>query len=294
MATALRPLTDEDVDWCVDLLDDWDPSLTRDYSRRLLTGLAAPILHADVAWVDGERAGLGLVITPTGLPYPLLHVVVAPAHRGTGVGSSLYAVAARSLPPGPIGSGMRDDDPESLAIAQHWGFEVLGHGIESVLPLADRPAGPDLPPDVRLERVTAQQVAGSGFDVDGFLAQVGDYPEVEIYGSSMSNEVLLANVPESVWLLLMDDEGIAAATAVHPRPGGEWYIGFTAVLPRARGRGLARVAKEQAHRWAQAEGATAMRTTNEERNTRIRGLNESLGYRKVSGDLRLVRWASTG
>lgn len=294
MGTELRPLTDADIDWCVDLVDDWDPTLTRGYTSRLMTGEAAPIVRADLAWVDGERAGLGMVITPAGLPYPLLHVLVAPEYRGAGIGRALHEAVGDSLPPGTVGSGMPDSDAASLAVAEHWGFEVLGHGIESVLVLAGRPTGPDLPADVRLVRLPARDVASAGIDVDGFLAQVGDYPEVEVYGSSMSNEVLLANAPESVWLLLMDEGGIVAGTAVDPRPGGEWYIGFTAVLPRARGRGLARVAKEQAHRWAQAQGATAMRTTNEERNIRIRALNEALGYRRTSGDLRLVRRASTG
>ena len=45
----------------------------------------------------------------------------------------------------------------------------------------------------------------------------------------------------------------------------------------------ARQAKEAAHAQARARGARSVRTTNEERNDRIRALNAALGYRPVSG-----------
>jgi hypothetical protein len=47
--------------------------------------------------------------------------------------------------------------------------------------------------------------------------------------------------------------------------------------------------KQAAHRHAFEAGARAVRTTNEERNERMRTLNASMGYVKVAGDLRLVR-----
>jgi RimJ/RimL family protein N-acetyltransferase len=90
-------------------------------------------------------------------------------------------------------------------------------------------------------------------------------------------------------VLLVDEDGILAATALDPREGGEWYVLFTGCTPRARGRGLARAVKQAAHRYAYDGGARAVRTTNEERNERMRALNDAMGYAKVSGDVRLLR-----
>ena len=132
-------------------------------------------------------------------------------------------------------------------------------------------------------------VAASGLDVDGFLAEVGDFPEVEIYGSRLTNEILLQMAPDLVWVLLVDADGVLAGSSLMPTGEGPWFIGFTGSAPRARGRGLARAAKQAAHRYAFDAGARAVRTTNEERNERMRALNASMGYVKVSGDLRLIR-----
>ena len=95
--------------------------------------------------------------------------------------------------------------------------------------------------------------------------------------------------PDLVWLLLVDADGIVAGSSLMPHVDGPWFIGFTGTAPRARGRGLARAAKQAAHRYAFDSGARAIRTTNEERNERMRALNASMGYAKVSGDLRLIR-----
>ena len=46
---------------------------------------------------------------------------------------------------------------------------------------------------------------------------------------------------------------------------------------RGRGQGLARAVKRIAHRYAFDAGARAVRTTNEERNERMRALNAVAG-----------------
>lgn len=289
MTASIRDFTDDDVDWAVGLLHDWDPSLPAETWRRIVTGEAAPLRRAIVAEVGGERVGLGAVNEPEGLPYPFISVVVDASHRGRGIGAAMYAELLPLVAEADAGSGMPDHDEHSLAIARHWGFEVLGHGIDSVLDLDVRPPDPVLPEGVLARVVTGADVATSGLDVDGFLGQVGDYPEVEIYGSRITNDILLQMAPDLVWVLLVDAEGILAVSSLMPMEEGPWYIGFTGSAPRARGRGTARAAKQAAHRYAFDSGARAIRTTNEERNERMRALNASMGYAKVSGDLRLIR-----
>ena len=289
MTARIRDFTPDDVDWAVGFLHGWDPGLPPESWRRIVTAEAAPMRRAIVAEGDGERIGLGGVNEPEGLPYPLINVLVHQGHRGRGLGTAMFAELLPLVDQADVGAGMPDHDEHSLAIARHWGFELLGHGIDSVLELAEQPPEPVLPPGVEERIVRGADVADSGLDVDAFLAQVGDFPEVEIYGSRLTNSILLQMAPDLVWILLVDGDGVLAGSSLMPTEEGPWYIGFTGSAPRARGRGLARTVKQAAHRHAFEAGARAVRTTNEERNERMRTLNASMGYVKVAGDLRLVR-----
>lgn len=289
MTATIRDFTDDDIDWAVGLLLDWDPGLPPESWRRIVTAEAAPILRAIVAELDGERIGFGGVNVPEGLPYPLISVRVAEEHRGRGLGTRMFAELLPLVDRADAGAGMPDHDEHSLAIARHWGFEVLGHGIDSVLDLSEPPPSPDLPAGVEVRIVTGADAEASGVEVDSFLAQVGDFPESEIYGSRLTNAILLQMAPDLVWVLVVDDDGILAGCSLMPTVEGPWFIGFTGSAPRARGQGLARAVKRIAHRYAFDAGARAVRTTNEERNERMRTLNAALGYVPVAGDLRLIR-----
>jgi len=287
MAVVIRDFTDNDLDWAVDLLVDWDPSLPADQYRRVMAGEAGTLRRSRVVESGGSPAGLGTIIDFEGLSKPLLSVVVARPERGVGLGSHLFADLWPHLPPGGAMSGLPDGDDRSLAVARHWGFDVLGHGIESVLTMPEPPPEPVLPTDVRVVHVPAAHPAGH--DIASFLVTVGDFPEAEVYGNSISNAGVVQLAPDALWLLLVDDVGILVGIAMDPRDSTEWYVLFTGSSPRARGRGLARSAKQAAHRLAFERGARSIRTTNEARNARIRALNASLGYVPVSGDIRLVR-----
>jgi len=290
MTVTLRDFTVTDLDWAVDLLVGWDPATPADAYRRVLTGETATMTRCRVAEAEGKPQGLAAIVEFEGVWRPMVSVIVEPDHRGAGVGSLLMADVLPHVTADEASSGMPDGDELSLAIARHWGFEVLGHGVESVVELANRPSMPELPADVRLRTVPAASLPddlATGLEV--FLGEVGDYPEGAIYGNTLSNEAILQMAPEAIWLVITDEAGVLAGTAVDPRPGGEWYVLFTASAPRGRGRGLARAAKQAAHRQAFDGGARTVRTTNEERNAPMRALNEAMGYRRVSGDLRLVR-----
>ena len=69
---------------------------------------------------------------------------------------------------------------------------------------------------------------------------------------------------------------------------GVLQITYTGIDPAHRGRGLARVLKQRVHRDAARLGATEARTSNEATNTGIRHVNDTLGYRRVSGTRRLA------
>lgn len=289
MTARIRDVTIDDVDWAVGFLHDWDPGVPREVWHRVVTGEAAPMRRAIVAEEAGERIGFGGVNEPEGLPYPFISVLVHPGHRGRRIGTAMFAELLPLVDQADAGSGMPDHDEHSLAIARHWGFEMLGHGIDSVLDLGDPQPAPDLPASLDVRIVRGADASAAGLGLDAFLAEVGDFPEVEIYGSRMTNDILLQMAPDLVWVLIVDSDGVLAGCSLMPTGEGPWFIGFTGSSPRGRGRGLARAAKQVAHRYAFDAGARAVRTTNEERNERMRALNASMGYVKVGGDLRLVR-----
>lgn len=289
MQPVIRDVEEADLDWCADLKRAWDPILTWAEWRRAYSGEMMPIEVSRIA-VDGdERLGVAAVIQPIDTQHPQVDVHVAAAHQGRGVGSALFAQVRPLVDHRICAGAMLDRDSRALRVVQHWGFEVVSHGIDSRLPLQPAGSEPDLPAGTRLRVIAAADVAAAGLDLDGMFAAAGDYPEVELLGYATTNAGLMAMAPEMVWFVLEDDAGPLAATSVSPKPDEDWYVMFSATAPRARGRGLARAVKEQMHHWAAQRGAPGVRTTNDASNERIRRLNASMGYVPVGGDIRLLR-----
>ena len=85
-------------------------------------------------------------------------------------------------------------------------------------------------------------------------------------------------------LVLLDVAGVPVAMSLAQQDSEtEWEVQYTGVLPTARGRGLARVAKAVLHDDLVRLGATRLETYNEAGNAGIRHVNESLGYLRIKG-----------
>jgi GNAT superfamily N-acetyltransferase len=292
-APTIRDVVEADLDWCADLKSAWDPIFTWAEWRRAYAGEMAPIETLRIA-VDGdERLGVAAIIRPMDVPYPQVDVHVAPEHQGRGVGSALFAELRPLLEGRTCGAAMVDRDQRALGVAQQWGFEVISHGIDSRLGLAPGGPAPDVPAGTRLRVIPAREVEAQGVALDAMIAAAGDYPEAELLGYATTNAGLMAAAPDLLWFVLEDDEGPVAASGALPRRDEDWYVMFSVTAPRARGRGLARAAKEQLHHWAAEHGARGVRTTNDVSNARIRALNASMGYVPIGGDVRLLRRAPT-
>jgi GNAT superfamily N-acetyltransferase len=83
------------------------------------------------------------------------------------------------------------------------------------------------------------------------------------------------------FVVLQDDRPVAFTLLEVDQDHGLASNEMTGTLPELRGRGLARLAKLAAIRWAKEEGFRTVLTTNDEQNSAILRLNESLGYRPV-------------
>lgn len=244
------------------------------------------------AYDDGAPVGWGTVVRgrwfPPGLA--MVHVTVARAHEGRGVGGALYRALSATLPDQveTIGSSVDDADADALTIARAHGFEVVQHGIESELALVD------LPEPARLPGVTFEDVSALEFPdedaVEAMLVDSQTNPEAEEgFVSRLADYREIAAKVERPTSALARVDGAPAAIIVGEIEGTVLGIAYTGVGRAYRGRGLAFALKQYAHRLAVDAGATLCHTMNEETNTGIRHVNAKLGYRVVGGAYRLRR-----
>jgi GNAT superfamily N-acetyltransferase len=240
----------------------------------------------------GVMLGVGFTAHPRFAPLgrSFLRVIVAREHEGRGVGRALRASLLEQLPDGTthLVGGTFDDDPRSLAVAHHWGFEVAEHSIESVLDLAALPK-PELPSGVTLH------------DAPDLVFDDADAVERMLLASQTNPEAAQGWVFDLAKLRSLIAAGeipIGVVARVDGRPAAITFggvadatlsIAYSGVDPTFRGRGLMALVKQRAHLAARAAGATSSRTSNEEHNHGIRRINRELGYVVRSGVYRLAR-----
>jgi mycothiol synthase len=189
------------------------------------------------AWVHGEPAA------------PEIDLVVAPKHRGAGVGSALAAAAAEAAP-GPATAWSHGNHPAAAALAARHGFDRVRD-----LWVMRRPLDVDLPPLWELDGVAVRPFR-PGQDEDAFLAlnaaafahhpEQGDLTRADL-------EERMAEPwfdPEGFFLAVTTDTSVTGEadevvgfhwTKVHDErpPYGEVYV--VGVSPRAQGGGLGRL-----------------------------------------------------
>lgn len=249
--------------------------------------------HFRAVHVDGDLAAWGFIARPTFFPpdWVILHVIVAAAHEGKGVGTALRSELTALLPDDVQVLASRVDDLEerSLAVAQHWGYRVEQHGIVSEMDLVDLPE-PALPADVTVEDFSSLEVPDEEA-VDAMLVDSQTNPEAVQDGivthlADIRLELSEAARPLAV---LARVDGRPAAIITGEIRDGILLIHYTGVGRAFRGRNLGFLLKQEAHLRAAAAGATRSYTTNEASNAGIRHVNAKLGYRIVTGDYRIRR-----
>lgn len=266
-------MTESDIGWQLYVRESWPDLVT-------------------LAAVDGAGGvrGWGWMATGTHNPpgWTSLWVTVRADSEGLGLGGRLHRALLDRRPPGAVllRSGVVDTEPRSLEVARAWGFEVEELSITSALELRDLP-DPSPPPGVTLEACPDLRFPDQAA-VEGMVR------------ASQTNPEALAGQLLDCHQLRSAIQGADAAVAVLARVGGTpagivtgvvvngfFFVGYTGVDPRFRGRGLARLLKQRAHLDAAAAGARTSRTDNEENNHGIRRVNRELGYEVSYGTFRL-------
>ena len=287
----IRPWDDSDTDWWVGLRLAWQPTFGEKQLRSLAAGRIADFVHRAVAWRDGSRVGFASVARRPGHDEEFALVLVAPERRGEGIGSVLFADLVSQTSDRPLTAAMPDDDDRSVAVAQHWGFQIVSHAVRSRFDL--RPTSP-YPHHAlgRGRRVRVIDGASSASDkawLGPLVAESDTSPEAVELGWHSTVDDFERMFPGIVWVVIEEDGRPVAAASATPHDGDAWLLIYTGVLPDHRRQGLARLAKMHLHATVAERGGVSLTTDNEARNTAILELNASLGYERVGGEIRLRR-----
>jgi GNAT superfamily N-acetyltransferase len=253
--------------------------------------------HADLlARQDGVVLGCGFAALFPGLPEsPRVMITVPPGHRGRGAGTALYSAIsdwARERELETLEAVLADNDPDSLAFAERRGFAKERHEKGVALDLTAIEPPPVEPPQ-GVEIVTwadRPELARGLFEIS-----VETSPDVPGYEDEQHEpfEAWLehdmqgpGDRPEATFVAVAGDEAVGYAKfSLSSAAPTRAYHDLTAVKRAWRGRGIARSLKAAQIGWAKANGFEQLRTTNDERNTPMRRLNEQLGYRPSIGRL---------
>ena len=259
-------------------------------ARRILEYLDEVALVHLVAVVDGEVVGRSNVAAPPMLPAGTvaLNVGVTAASRGQGVGAALFDQAVRSVPAGTtrlMGFSDDRDDASVLPWLARRHFEPFQHSVVSVLDLTGRRTDTAVPDDVGV-RVVDPQSTREDEAVARLYVDSDTSPEADEIGATSWATQLDATAVGGTRgrLVLLDVAGVPVAMSLAQQDSDtEWVVHYTGVLPSARGRGLASVAKAVLHDDLARLGATRLETYNEAGNAGIRHVNDALGYVRVKG-----------
>lgn len=247
-----------------------------------------------IAFADGEVAGSGVAAIVDSTPTAVIAIVtVLPEHRRCGAGTALYRLISdwgRERGLDVVQTRIREDDPESLAFARRRGFEEFSRNGRLVLdlkglelPEVEAPAGIELTAwDGSVNRargmfaVMREAMPDIPGNDDWVEPRFDHWHEHHLRGPG--------DRPEATFVALAGDRvvGYAKYRFSDSRPGVATHH-MTGVARDWRGRGVAGTLKRAQLRWAVEAGYETAETDNEMRNTPIRKLNESLGYRTAPG-----------
>jgi GNAT superfamily N-acetyltransferase len=246
----------------------------------------------------GRLVGYGTATHRVGAPdhQRTVQIFVDRESSGQGIGSAILARCVAAVPAATteLWAKVHDDDPDALAVAQHWGFEVVQRSISSRVDLAGA-TSPQPPPGVTLEDCDRLDFEGEdAVAFDAMLTASQTNPEAEsshlMTRAEMQHWIDPGETPVAC-LARVDGHPAALvygivvkATGEKPGEGG---VAYTGVDPAYRGRGLGRLVKEQLHARAAQLGIPWLMTDNEENNAGIRHVNEQMGYVKTHGVYRL-------
>jgi len=245
-----------------------------------------------LAAIDDVDAGSAAASIDTTRPHVcLMFITVLPHHRRRGVGATLFAtVAAWATEHGvqELETQVDGDDAESVAFARRRGFRDHSRELGFELELSEgEPPAVDPPAGIEIALLADHPDLASGaYDVG--VEALPDVPGSEDWSPPSVDQFVATHLRGLAIFLAVSEGEVVGYAKLSARPDGLTVEhGMTAVKRAWRGRGIAKALKRAQITWAHANGIERLTATNEERNTAIQRVNESLGYRPAPGRLQL-------
>lgn len=300
-SVAVRPFCAGQVGAVVELLQLTSARDVRSVAaRRLLDPDPARPQDAVVAVSDGAVVGAGAWWADRVYPGTArVALGVSPDQRGRGIGSALARVLLSSAADRAgdlvLHTELRDDRPRGLRFAVHQGFEEVHHSLGWRLPVTG--AQPEL------AARAARTATDAGVRVRPAMLDVERATVVGVATASMQGLPTpfppdLTQVPQllpagTVALLATDldrEPGrVVGLTLLREQAPERWYTPLTAVLPAARGRGVATALKAATLLAAARAGILVVGTHTSDTNTAMVRANRAAGALPDTGYRVLAR-----
>ena len=228
---------------------------------------------------DGRVVSAGLVAPSDSPNRKFVGVRVLPESRRRGIGSALYDRAlahARTLEPEWISTMVSEADSDSVAWAEHRGFEEYGRQVELVLELRGDESAPSPPDGLEIVEVTPDLHEAA-------------YALTKEAWEDLPTTVPVELAPFDVWLeedmpgpisfaAMEDGEIVGFAGLIERDAPGLLEHGLTATRRTHRRRGIATALKQAQVAWAAAHGYRELITFTQDRNEGMQAINLALGF----------------
>ncbi|KXK60589.1 GCN5 family acetyltransferase [Micromonospora rosaria] len=245
--------------------------------------LVAEVAGEVVGWVSAYR-------NPSSGSGEMSVLDVHPQRRRQGVGGALLDRALAHLAGLGVPRVRAWSVPEALPFAERHGFAPSRTVRFSGLELRPAPPAPVVPAGVALLSVAEvepyrlyQADQATAGDVPG--EEPGDGVTYEFWRYDVWTDPGLDRATSTAVTV----DGELAAFSLVQRDGDRMWSDYTGTVPRYRGRGLARLAKQAALHRAAASGIRTAYTSNDEANAPMLAVNTRLGYRPVATHWSVLR-----
>ncbi|MFJ3619205.1 GNAT family N-acetyltransferase [Streptomyces iakyrus] len=253
-----------------------------------------------VAEEDGEIIGTAQISVAHESPEPgqgSANIYVRPGHTGRGAGSLLLRTAEERL--GRLGVTKLFtwvlDEPDNRAFAERHGFRASRSAWFLRLDLAGGTLPPRQDPPAGVELRTAADFADDPRPVFELDAEASsdepsdidvDLTDYEAWIEETWKQPLL---DRDLTTIAVVDGRLAAFSAAYTDGGSRYATAMTGTARAFRGRGLAKLAKNDSLHRARAAGYTEAFTGNDTGNEPMIAINKWFGYETCAKEIRYVR-----